>query len=96
VSTPLRDVLTAVETGTGTLHDVSRRTGLTEDVVRAAVDHLVRMGRIEADRLTVGCADGGCGACPSGVDGAPGCGSPGPSAGGPVLVALTVRRRSLT
>jgi hypothetical protein len=28
VSILLRDVLTAVEAGTGTLHDVSRRTGL--------------------------------------------------------------------
>ena len=94
MSTPLRDVLTAVEAGTGTLHDVSRRTGLAPDVVRAAVDHLVRIGRVDADRLTVGCADGGCGACPSGVDGAPGCGASAPSpSSGPVLVALTVRRR---
>jgi FeoC like transcriptional regulator len=93
VSTPLRDVLSAVEAGSGTLHDVSRRTGLADDVVRAAVDHLVRMGRLGADRLTVGCGDGGCGACPSGVDGAPGCGLPGPSPSGPVLVALTVQQR---
>jgi hypothetical protein len=94
VSTPLRDVLGAVEAGAPTLDDVARRTGMAPDAVRAAVDHLVRMGRLGADRLTVGCADGGCGACPSGVDGAPGCGAPGPSSsGGPVLVALTLRRR---
>jgi hypothetical protein len=95
VSTPLRDVLGAVEAGAPTLHDVARRTGLTPDAVRAAVDHLVRMGRLGAGPLTVGCSDGGCGACPSGVDGAPGCGGPGPSpSGGPVLVALTLRQRT--
>ncbi len=70
MSIPLRDVLTAVEAGTGTLHDVSRRTGLAPDVVRAAVDHLVRIGRIAADRLTVGCGRG-CGSCPSGSTAAP-------------------------
>lgn len=95
MTTPLRDVLGAVEAGAPTLHDVARRTGLAPDVVRVAVDHLVRMGRLGADRLTVGCADGGCGGCPSGVDGAPGCGASGPSpSGGPVLVALTLRPRS--
>jgi hypothetical protein len=95
VSTPLRDVLAAVEAGTPTLHDVASRTGLGPDVVRAAVDHLVRMGRLAADPLTVGCADGGCRSCPSGVDGKPGCGAAGPSRqnAGPVLVALSIRRR---
>jgi hypothetical protein len=95
VSAPLRSVLSAFEGGASTLDDVRRRTGLDREVVEAAVDHLVRMGRISATSIASGCPDGGCGSCASGSqDGAPGCGSAGPSAArrGPVLVGLSLRR----
>ncbi|MGN6245719.1 MAG: FeoC-like transcriptional regulator [Motilibacteraceae bacterium] len=92
---PLRAVLDAFDAGAASLAEVSRRTGLDRDVVDAAVDHLVRLGRLSAQQLAVGCPPSGCGGCASGAaDGGAGCGAEGPSAvrSGPVLVALSVRR----
>lgn len=91
---PLSAVLGAFDGGAGTLADVERATGLTRDVVAASVDHLVRLGRLEAKELAIGCPSAGCGSCASGVEGTPGCGAPGPSPrrSGPALVALTRRR----
>lgn len=92
-SSPLRAVLDALHTGAGSLAEVARQCGLDRDVVEAAVDHLVRVGAVSARELALGCPGGGCSSCASGVDGAPGCGSPGPAPTrtGPVLVALSVR-----
>lgn len=92
---PLTQVLAAFSDGATGLDDIARRTGLSAQVVRASVDHLVRIGRIEARSLTVGCPSGGCGGCASAsADGAAGCGASGPSATrtGPTLVALRLRR----
>ena len=92
---PLRAVLSAFAAGAWSLDDIGLRTGLSGDVVRDAVDHLVTTGRIEAKALAVGCPGGGCGSCASGHDdGTPGCGASGPSRRrtGPVLVQLTLRR----
>ena len=92
---PLRLILAAFENGAGSLEQVAGRTGLPEDVVRAGVDHLVRLGRMEARELAMGCPASGCGGCLSGrADGTAGCGAAGPSKDrrGPVLVALTLRR----
>jgi hypothetical protein len=91
---PLRSVLTAFETGARSRTEVCDRTGLRRDVVDAAIEHLLRMGRLDARELTVGCPDGGCGGCASGSGDAPGCGAAGPSSrrSGPVLVSLSVRR----
>ncbi len=92
---PLRAVLDAFSGGAPTLDDVARMTGLPRDVVDAAVEHLVRVGRLSAATLTVGCPSGGCGSCASGTSGVPGCSAtaPGPARSGPVLVALSLRRR---
>lgn len=92
---PLRSVLTALEGGASSLDEVARLTALPRSSVDAAVDHLVRMGRLSASELAAGCPEGGCGSCASGtVDGSAGCGSDGPSRrrSGPVLVQLSVRR----
>lgn len=92
---PLTVVLAAFQSGVTSLDEVSTRTGLSRDVVAASVDHLVRLGRIEARSLAIGCPDGGCGTCASGTaDGTAGCGSSGPSTrrSGPVLVSLSLRR----
>ena len=91
---PLTAVLQAFEAGCGTLDEVARSTSLDRDVVGAAVEHLVRIGRLHAGVLFVGCPDGGCGSCASGAGDAPGCGSTGPSEArsGPVLVALSLAR----
>jgi FeoC like transcriptional regulator len=96
VSGPLTLVLDAFGAGAASLGEVESATGLSRDVVAASVDHLVRMGRLEAAQLSMGCPTGGCGTCASGTaDGAAGCGAPAPSGGrrGPALVALTLRRR---
>lgn len=69
VAGPLTIVLDALQDGAGSLGDVSRRTGLRLDVVRAATDHLVRLGKVQQCPLTMGCAAGGCGACPKADDG---------------------------
>jgi hypothetical protein len=91
---PLASVLAAFERGATSLSDVAHTTGLDRDVVDAAVEHLVRMGRLHAGTLSTGCPTGGCGSCASGDDDAPGCGSTGPSDArtGPVLVTLSLRR----
>lgn len=92
---PLQAVLAAVEQGCGSVDEISRATGLDRDPVRAALDHLRRMGRLEARELSMGCPGGGCGSCASGTaEGTAGCGAAGPSATrrGPVLVQLSVRR----
>jgi hypothetical protein len=93
-SSPLRSVLSALEDGASSRTAVSDRTGLRRDVVDAAIEHLLRMGRLDARELTTGCPDGGCGSCASGSGTRPGCGAAGPSArrSGPVLVSLQVRR----
>jgi hypothetical protein len=92
--TPLRSVLTAFEDGALSRAEVCDRTGLRRDVVDAAIEHLLRLGRLDARELAVGCPDGGCGTCASGHGDSPGCGASGPSArrSGPVLVSLSVRR----
>lgn len=92
---PLRAVRTAIEQGAGSLRQITAVTGLDPGVVDAAVDHLVRSGILSASTLSVGCPDGGCGTCASGHGEAPGCGAASPTSArrGPVLVALTLRRR---
>lgn len=74
---------------------IARRSGMDEQLVRAAVDHLIRLGRLDSRELAMGCPSSGCGGCASGrPDATPGCGAAGPSfeRRGPVLVALTLRR----
>ena len=96
MSGPLTAVLHAFESGAGSLAEVGRRTGLASDVVAAAVEQLVRMGRLESRELAMGCPSTGCGGCASGaLDGTPGCGAAAPDPGrrGPALVVLTLRRR---
>lgn len=95
MSGPLSAVLSAFAAGARSIDEVARRTGLSRQVVDAAVEHLVRTGAIEARELAIGCPDSGCGSCASGrADGSPGCGAPGPSTtrSGPVLVTLSLRR----
>lgn len=87
MSGPLSQVLGALTDGVGSLAEVARRTGLRPEVVQASVDHLVRMGRLEADELSAGCPTGGCGTCPvASADGGR-CGSRA-AARGPVLLTL--------
>lgn len=68
---PLRSVVGALDAGATTRRAVVEQTGLPRDVVDAAVEHLVRVGRLTASRLTAGCPREGCGSCPvaSGCDG---------------------------
>ena len=95
MSSPLSSVLAAFEAGAPSRAAVARSTGLRADVVDAAIEHLLRMGRLDAKELSTGCPTGGCGSCASGVDDAPGCGSSGasPTRSGPALVQLSVGRR---
>lgn len=93
---PLSAVLGAFEAGALSFDEVSTRCDLPLDTVRACVDHLVRLGRLDARELAVGCPSGGCGSCASGAgDGSAGCGSGGSSTRrpGPVLVTISVVRR---
>jgi hypothetical protein len=91
VSGPLHLVLAEITAGTPTLTEIARRTGLSDDVVHAAIDHLVRAGRITSTELSLGCPTGGCGTCPSSV----GCSLP-PAQGArrPGLVSLSLTARS--
>lgn len=90
MSGPLTLVLDAVAAGGVTLADIEARTGLPRDVVRTGVDHLVRLGRLEAEEFSVGCPSGGCGSCPVAATGV--CGGTGVrTRGGPVRLDVPVR-----
>jgi hypothetical protein len=95
VSGPLSTVLAQMQAGAPTVAEIVRRSGLEDSVVRAAVDHLVRSGRVESRELSMGCPASGCGGCASATDdGAPGCGLPSPVPGRRAgLVTLTPTRR---
>jgi len=88
-ASPLRAVLAELTAGAHTLDDVARRTGLDRDLVHAAVDQLVRLGRVDASTLATACPDSGCGSCSASTCGSRG--APAPSGRRPVLVALSVR-----
>jgi hypothetical protein len=96
VSGPLRLVLDQIESGTPTVAEMIRNTGLADGVVRAALDHLVRSGRVTSAELSIGCPSGGCGSCASALaSGTPGCGRSAPeSTRRPGLVSLTLTRRA--
>ena len=82
---PLTAVLAAFEEGAHSLAEVAQRCDLPLDTVRAAVDHLVRLGRLEARELPIGCPPSGCGSCAHSVP-----------RSGPVLVAISVARQPCT
>ena len=63
VAGPVSAVLAAVEAGTPCLQQVASSTGLPEDVVRAATEHLVRLGRLRTQVLNASCPPEGCGGC---------------------------------
>lgn len=90
MSGPLSVVSAALAAGASSRADISRRTSLDPSVVDAALDHLIRMGRITTEQLGTGCPDEGCGGCASGkADGTAGCGAAGPAnARGPVMLKL--------
>lgn len=93
MSGPLTTVADAIAAGAQSRRDLADRTGLDPSVVDAAIDHLIRLGRISTEQLGSGCPDTGCGSCASGKsDGTAGCGATGPAnARGPVLLQLTRR-----
>ena len=73
---------------------LAARAGVTPDVLDSALVHLERLGLIGSQPLAGGCADQGCGACPSGTaDAAPGCGSGGSAPPNRGPVAIVLRRR---
>ncbi len=92
VARPLAAVVEAFASGASSLAEVESVTGLDPDIVSAAVDHLVRAGRIEAKLLTVGCPSGGCNGCAlAASDGAPACSPQASVPGRRGLVALSLR-----
>ncbi|HML50336.1 MAG TPA: FeoC-like transcriptional regulator [Propionicimonas sp.] len=60
---PLSAVLAELSAGTATVVEMSRHTGLTEGLIRTALDHLVRTGRVASQELPIGCPPTGCGGC---------------------------------
>jgi hypothetical protein len=85
----LRQVLEEVRSGRARgLDDLARRVGVSRDEASAMVDHWVRKGRLDVADLSAACSSGGCGSCPSGDHGSPGCGA---GDGRPVLLAISVR-----
>lgn len=91
---PLRQVLDAFASGCHSLVEVAEHTGLGWATVRTTTDHLVRIGRLTAHELSIGCPGGGCSSCASAGPGdTPGCGAEATSGTrrGPVLVTLSLR-----
>jgi hypothetical protein len=60
---PLRAVLAAVDGGALTALEIRRETGLSEEMVGAALDQLQRLGMLTAEQVAVGCPPDGCGGC---------------------------------
>ena len=52
MTSPLRTVLAAFESGARTRTEVVRHTGLRADLVDAATEHLIRLGRVRAEPLS--------------------------------------------
>ncbi len=66
---PLAAVLAAFAGGAVSTAEVRLRTGLDDEVVAAAVEHLIRMGRLERSVVDLGCAADSCESCPAGRHG---------------------------
>lgn len=92
--TVLRRVLTEfASAGPGTdLDAIARRLDLCRDELDSMVDYWVRRDRLQREELRSGCPAGGCGRCPSGHGGTPGCGASAANPGGTVLLGITVKR----
>ena len=60
---PVTSVWQATRDGARSVPEIARRTGLNEAIVRAAVDHLARTGRLVVSPLSVSCPVSGCGDC---------------------------------
>lgn len=73
---PLAAVLAAFQGGAASVAEVRLRTGLDGEVVDAAVEHLIRIGRLERSAVDLGCAGDGCDNCPASGAGAS-CGTAG-------------------
>ncbi len=86
---PLRAVLAELEAGTATVTQIATNCGLSESMTKAALDHLVRSGRVAAKELSVGCPPSGCGGCALATGG---CGQPKASSGRG-LVTLSLMRK---
>ncbi|MEI2643927.1 MAG: hypothetical protein U0R28_03840 [Candidatus Nanopelagicales bacterium] len=60
---PLRSVLAAVDGGALTVLEIRCQTGLSDEMVRSALEQLQRMGMLTAEQVAVGCPPAGCGGC---------------------------------
>lgn len=89
-ASPLRRILEEINGAheAVSLDEIARRIGITRDEADAMVAYWVRKGRLSSDDLSAACPSGGCGTCPSGDNGTPGCGT---RRDGPVLLAITRR-----
>ncbi len=87
-SSPLSALLAQVADGVPTVVEMARNTGLSDDVVRSGLAHLVRMGRLTETELPIGCPPSGCGGCAASGS----CGLAG-LASGPRVVSLSLARR---
>ena len=65
MSRPVTSVLRALDGGAVTVAEVVDRTQLSEDIVRAALEALERMGRVRPESLAPGCLSQACGSCGS-------------------------------
>jgi hypothetical protein len=65
MSRPVTSVLRALDGGAITVAEVINRTHLSEDIVRAALETLERLGKVRPESLAPGCLSQGCGSCGS-------------------------------
>lgn len=61
---PLQAVWSAVARGVTTRVELRRSLDFPDDVIDAALDHLVRSGQVAIQPLAVGLPTGNCGGCP--------------------------------
>lgn len=69
----LSDVLDAATEGGSSVSGIAQRTGLTDAMVRVALDRLSALNLLERETLSSGCPASGCSGCPGSNTGAQGC-----------------------
>ena len=89
-ASPVRAVLASFDQGTTSVAGIAQDTGLSVDLVRAVLDQLIRMGKLQVTKLTAGCPvdAASCGGCVSAAPDGSGCGLGPAESGSPMIIEL--------
>lgn len=72
-ASPFDQVLTELRAGANSHRELAMRTGMSEGMISALIDHLRRSGLMTGEELAFGCPPRGCSECPSAASGDSAC-----------------------